>query len=741
MKEKKSHDSSSKHKHKKSKKHKKEKERKSSSHQSDSDEIEWVEAPPPPPPNVREPKEERQEWMNEELFVSTLSREEMKSGSSNRERKKLALEKQQEKEEAIKQARELNPHWKNNGSGLPDEEPDVKSLQLPSSSVGDGGYNYLKKAYIRIQEQAQREGRSMEEVAVERWGSLDKLVSMIDEAEARMETHSRDRYKSHHKRHKDYREREHSNHFQKPSDHHRSPSPEHSYRFQKPRDYDRNRKKNYLVSSSTDQKRKFYDDVSTFDEKDHSSQQEKTTKSGKEDCMVWERTSSPSSKPRVPAWKKVKAIEENPSKHEIEEQEQESVPEDRSSDSRKSTSHEPAVICSEDDLNRLAAKYFKANLSGDVAEASRLKEELDKARESFKSKGMKSDSEASTRQKEKVLLTKMNSSGYQQPISSSREEAGFDRNSGSKKRSEKFFDDTSRYSLKQMFEREKLTTTDDNIEMFLDVAAECNDKNARDEDDETSDISKKARQKMSHSVQEEKDIGRAIQQHQKLSFALKKCVYCMDNPDMKRHLIVSISEHAYLCLPSFQSLTEHHCLIVPKRHVSSFLQLDEDEWNDVEDMKNTLRRFFKKKDKTLLCLETSMYFRHYPHAFLECIPVPEEEGDMAPLYFKKALLESEEEWTHNIKLIDLTRKGLRRSVPKSLPYFCISFDPSVHAGFAHVIEDEKQFPKHFGKEVVGGMLDIDYHHLYKNKKDDPVKKSAEALHLTRMLEKFTEGKE
>ncbi|GBM99722.1 CWF19-like protein 2 [Araneus ventricosus] len=582
----------------------------------------------------------------------------------------------------------------------------------------------------------------MEEVAVERWGSLDKLVSMIDEAEARMETHSRDRYKSHHKRHKDYRERDHSSHFQKPSDHHRSrsPSPERSYRFQKPRDYDRNKKKNFLVSSSADQKRKFYNDVSSFDDKDHSPHEKKVTESGKKDCMVWERTNSSDNKPHVPAWKKMKPVEEGPSKHEIQEKERRSIHEIRPSDSRQSTSHDPTVICSEDDLNRLAAKYFKANLSGDVAEASRLKAELDKARENFKAEGMKSGPEVSTRQKEKVLLTKMNSSGYQQPIHSSREEAGFDRNSGSKKRSEKFFDDTSRYSLKQMFEREKLTTTDDNIEMFLDVAAECNDKNARDEDDETSDISKRARQKMSHSVQEEKDIGRAIKQHQKLNSALEKCEYCMDNPNMKRHLIVTISEHVYLCIPNFQSLTENHCLIVPKRHVSSFLQLDEDEWNDVEDLKNTLRLFFKKQEKSLLCLETSMFFRHHPHALLECVPVPEEEGDMAPLYFKKALLESEEEWTHNIKLIDLSGKGLRRSVPKNLPYFCISFDPSVHAGFAHVIEDEKQFPRNFGKEVVGGMLDIDYNHLYKNRRDDSVKKSSEALQFTRMLEEFTEGK-
>lgn len=70
----------------------------------------------------------------------------------------------------VRKARELNPHLKDDGAGLPEKEANVESLNLPSTSVGDGGYSWLKKAYYRIQEQSQREGRSMEEIAVERWG-------------------------------------------------------------------------------------------------------------------------------------------------------------------------------------------------------------------------------------------------------------------------------------------------------------------------------------------------------------------------------------------------------------------------------------------------------------------------------------------------------------------------------------------------------------------------------------------
>ena len=75
--------------------------------------------------------------------------------------------------------RELNRHMKNGGEGLPEKETNVESLSLPSTSVGDGGYSWLKKAYYRIQEQAQSEGRSMEEVAVERWGVIIFLCMYI----------------------------------------------------------------------------------------------------------------------------------------------------------------------------------------------------------------------------------------------------------------------------------------------------------------------------------------------------------------------------------------------------------------------------------------------------------------------------------------------------------------------------------------------------------------------------------
>lgn len=70
--------------------------------------------------------------------------------------------------------RELNPYWAGNGTGLPSEKPpDPGSLSLNANTVGDQGVSWLRRALKRAREQAEESGRSLEEVAAERWGVCD----------------------------------------------------------------------------------------------------------------------------------------------------------------------------------------------------------------------------------------------------------------------------------------------------------------------------------------------------------------------------------------------------------------------------------------------------------------------------------------------------------------------------------------------------------------------------------------
>src|SRR5687767_6408773 len=65
------------------------------------------------------------------------------------------------------------------------------------------------------------------------------------------------------------------------------------------------------------------------------------------------------------------------------------------------------------------------------------------------------------------------------------------------------------------------------------------------------------------------------------------------------------------------------------------------------------------------------------------------------IWAQKAIMEADEEWSVHKKLIDTTGRGVHRAVPPNFPYFSVDFGDE--GGYAHVIEDEAQFPKDFGK--------------------------------------------
>lgn len=43
---------------------------------------------------------------------------------------------------------------------------------------------------------------------------------------------------------------------------------------------------------------------------------------------------------------------------------------------------------------------------------------------------------------------------------------------------------------------------------------------------------------------------------------------------------------------------------------------------------------FREQDEDCVFMETCMRLNHFPHMAIECIPLPRELGDMAPIYFK-----------------------------------------------------------------------------------------------------------
>ena len=113
-----------------------------------------------------------------------------------------------------------------------------------------------------------------------------------------------------------------------------------------------------------------------------------------------------------------------------------------------------------------------------------------------------------------------------------------------------------------------------------------------------------------------------------------------------------------------------------------------------------------ESNQSVVFLETSMELGKNRHAFIEAVPVNHDVANDARIYFHKAINECEGEWAQHKKLINTKeRGGLRQSVPKGFPYFHVDF--GLDDGFAHVIEDEAQFPRDFGKNVLGPLLGLD----------------------------------
>ena len=77
-------------------------------------------------------------------------------------------------------SRELNPYWKEGGTGLPQANKEqIRSVDSKLPRPGDGGISWLKKAYQRCEEKAKEEGRSLEDVAAERWGVGEQFIACI----------------------------------------------------------------------------------------------------------------------------------------------------------------------------------------------------------------------------------------------------------------------------------------------------------------------------------------------------------------------------------------------------------------------------------------------------------------------------------------------------------------------------------------------------------------------------------
>ncbi|XP_045873152.1 CWF19-like protein 2 [Meles meles] len=765
----------------KKKKNKKQKYEKSneSTDSSSSSEDEWVEAVPSQTSgrekawkakgenSEREdnPFIQRDEWMTVDFMsVKTVS------SSSLRADKEAMRKIEREKTQALEQSRllerELNPYWKDGGTGLPPEDCNVSSV-TKVSVVEDGGLSWLRKSYQRMKEQAEKQNRNLEDVVAERYGSMEIFQSKLEEAEKTASTKEdckRERWRkpvysdkvqsSQETRKSDFvkynknlRDRYSSTDITDNTSKGKS-SGEKDNRFETCRRQS-NPRQNQEFSSlqnlkpkflrpSDDEELSFHSKGRNFESSSFSSALvaqdsvrrgfQKPMDNSEESSSSWSRLDGRAGDRKCSYGRSLETKANVDCGHISEDMREKSPDESLRDDSvkkehlrdtksqfaRGASEDDSVHILSVDEKNKLGARIIKAEMMGNMELAERLKAQLEKANKLKETVTQRSSKGSGVENEDQeVILVKTDQSGRVWPVYTPGKP--LDSKAGRRKRQMastheekervRYFHDDDNLSLNDLVKNEKMGTAENQNKLFMKMASKFMGKT--DGDYYTLDdmfVSKAAERE--HSGEEEENQRRkAIAEHQHLAAQMEKCLYCFDSSQFPKHLIVAIGVKVYLCLPSFRSLTEGHCLVVPLQHHRAATLLDEDVWEEIQMFRKSLVKMFEDKGLDCIFLETYMGMKKHCHMVYECIPLPKEVGEMAPIYFKKAIMESDEEWSMNKKLIDLSSKDIRKSVPRGLPYFAVDF--GLQGGFAHVIEDQHKFPHYFGKEIIGGMLDIE----------------------------------
>jgi hypothetical protein len=350
----------------------------------------------------------------------------------------------------------------------------------------------------------------------------------------------------------------------------------------------------------------------------------------------------------------------------------------------------------EADLNKLSGKALKAQLMGDMDTYNELNSKIEQIRNLLK-QGNHDDV---------VVLPEFDSRG----------------NKITKKLTESANLDDLVLEMKQngshedvMYQSFDKLDTDD---QYDSIGNESMKSKKRKRDDEENKLRKKQ-----------------INEYNKMKSIGDTCTLCYNSPKMKKYLIIALGEKAYLAIPPFGSLLKNHCIISTFEHRIAMNQCDEDEWNEIIKFKSSLKKMFSSIGKDVLFIETvtSYNMKKQLHSFMECIPISYEDMEVAPGYFKKAILDSDSEWSQNQKLIDTRGKGIARSIPKDFPYFHVEF--SLNGGYAHVIEDWTKFPYYFGREIVAGIMDLPLN-LIKEREETEEKEKSQVLEFLQLFEKF-----
>ncbi|XP_042380872.1 CWF19-like protein 2 isoform X2 [Zingiber officinale] len=604
-------------------------------------------------------RQNNEEIVRKELGLDWMLRSTDKMIENIHAHEKEATEEHEAVEEQRTHPRELNPYLKENGSGYPDDSMISDISGKPSSSaVGDGGASWRLKALKRAKEQAAREGRKLDKVVEERWGSLGQLTASVAASRAapsHAHLHAiRDRRKgpsefpesvlsdrttrSIQQIHGEYNDISSRNSEMR--------RPKHdNLSWKKRRSSNMSAEDKSLISSAISDLNKFANDGSFM---------ERISQHQNKSADVSTNSADPSPRENDQVEKRLQSLKE-----EVYEE--------------KSLQSQTPVLSA----NQLAAKVLQLRMKGKHEEAEKLVKEME---------AMVEKADADTKA---VRLETQ----------------------GSK----------DRYVMKQT--SRKHMRREDDADLHLAQTIMQNKKYSLGEEDEYGfDVApSKKNNKRKKDVAEDRNFSKRLLTQQ------ERCQFCFENPSRPKHLVVSIANFTYLMLPQRQPIVEGHCCILPMQHEAATRSVDINVGDEIRNFKKCLVKMFASQDKDVLFLETVVQLsKQRRHCLLECIPIPSERAEEAPMYFRKALEEAEEEWgQHEMKKVIPTKGNLRQVIPENFSYFHVEF--GLDKGFVHVIDKDSNFESGFGLNVVRGLLRLPEEDMYRSRRHESTDKQQQAV--------------
>ncbi|RPD66453.1 nuclear protein [Lentinus tigrinus ALCF2SS1-7] len=194
-----------------------------------------------------------------------------------------------------------------------------------------------------------------------------------------------------------------------------------------------------------------------------------------------------------------------------------------------------------------------------------------------------------------------------------------------------------------------------------------------------------------------------------------ECWFCLSNPNLAKHLIVSIGSECYVTLPKGQIIPTHqganhpnaprvpgggHVLIVPITHYPTYLSIPPDLAepivDETEKYKAALRAMYAKHGAAAVCFEVGRMSAKGGHAHVQVVPIPNKLKNAVEDAF------NEEARALNVTFEDDPDEALRACAGGRGGYFRVDLPDGRK--MVHLMRDHGPFSIQFGRQVLVSIL-------------------------------------